>query len=63
MSETLYKLTDSNDQTYGKTQWGPGIEHAASGKGPLCTEGWLHAYTDPLLAVLLNPIHGNYKDP
>jgi len=28
----------------------------------LCSEGWIHAYEHPLLAVLHNPIHGNY-DP
>ena len=25
--ETVYKLTDANDQTYGCTQWGPGVTH------------------------------------
>ena len=57
----LYKLTNELGQTYNKTQWGEGVEHTASGRGPLCADGWLHAYTHPLLAVLLNPIHAGIK--
>lgn len=30
---------------------------------PLCSEYWLHFYTDPLLAILLNPIHANFTNP
>jgi len=56
----LYKLTDKNDQTYGDCQWGEGVTHTADGKGRLCTKHWIHAYTDPILAVLMNPIHGEY---
>jgi len=59
----LYKLTDQNGQTYGETQWGPGVTHTAPGTGELCTNGWIHAYTDPLLAVFLNPIHANFQSP
>ena len=60
---TLYKLTDANDQTHGNpqapttVQWGPNICIETSGEGDLCGPGWTHWYTDPLLAVLLNPIH------
>ena len=57
------KLTDKNDQTYNDTQWGEGVTHTASGKGELCTAGWIHYYDSPLLAVLLNPIQGNFKHP
>ena len=60
---TLYKLTDENGYTYGGCQWGKGVEHLAAGTGELCGPGWLHAYTDPLLAVLLNPIHANFRNP
>lgn len=60
VAEKLYKLTDQASQTYGGCQWGPGVEHTASGDGELCNAGWLHAYTDPLLAVLLDPIHQSY---
>ena len=59
----LYKLTDANAQTYNKTQWGEGITHEGTGEGDLCGPGWIHAYTDPLLAVLLNPIHGDFVNP
>jgi len=57
------KLTDANDRTYGGCQWGKGVEHEAPGEGDLCTAGWIHVYTHPLLAILLNPIHGNFKHP
>jgi hypothetical protein len=59
----LYKLTDSKHQTRNSTQWGENVTHEATGDGKLCGPGWLHAYTDPLLAVLLNPIHGNIGNP
>lgn len=29
----------------------------------LCCDGWLHCYSNPLLAVLFNPIHSNIKKP
>jgi hypothetical protein len=60
---TVYKLTDQNGQTYRQTQWGPGVTHTAPGAGNLCTSGWIHAYTDPVLALLLNPIHSNFDPP
>jgi len=56
-----YKLTDKNDKTYGGCQWGENIEHKVKGEGNLCTNGWIHFYKNPLLAVLLNPIHGDYN--
>ena len=55
-----YKFTDRNDKTYGGCRWGEGITHEADGNGDLCSEHWIHAYTDPLLAVVMNPIHGGY---
>ena len=60
---TVYKLTDENAQTFNATQWGENVTHTASGEGDLCGPGWLHAYSDPLLAVLLNPIHANFEHP
>jgi len=57
----LYKLTDENDQTRGGCQWGPGVCVETSGDGMLCSPAWTHWYTHPLLAVLLNPIHGGYN--
>ena len=60
----LYKLTDENWETHGHTKWGPGVTHGpTSGEGSLCGPGWLHAYTSPELALLLNPIHANFRNP
>ena len=59
----LYKLTDRDGQTWGGTQWGPGISHSGTGEGELCGPGWIHAYEHPLIAVLLNPIHANFQNP
>ena len=60
----LYKLTDENWETHGHTKWGPGVTHGpTSGEGGLCGSGWLHAYTSPELALLLNPIHANFRNP
>jgi hypothetical protein len=56
----LYKLTTRNDQTYNKCQWGPDVTVETDGTGDLCGSGFTHWYTHPLLAVLLNPIHGNF---
>ena len=65
MIAKLYKLTDSRGQTRGNTQWGEGIAHVAQGDAgqDLCSDGWIHAYESPLLAVLLNLIHANFADP
>ena len=57
------KLTDKKGQTHGGMQWGEGITHTASGEGDLCRPGWIHVYADPLLAVLLNPIHAKFTNP
>ena len=59
----LYKLTDEKMQTYNGFQWVLGETHETNGEGNLCGPGWLHAYTDPLLAILLNPIHANISNP
>ena len=60
----LYKLTTQKHTTHGNTKWGPGVTHKATGEGTkLCSGGVLHAYTSPLLAVLLNPIHADVSDP
>ena len=62
----VWKLTDAYGCTYGNPetptplQWGPGVEHTAPGNGPLCTAAWVHAYVDPFLAVLLDPVGANF---
>ncbi len=60
---TLYKLTDGDGQTWGGTQWWPGVSHSGTGKGELCGPGWIHAYEHPLIAVLMNPIHARFRTP
>ena len=60
---TLYKLTNGDGQTRNGTQWGPGVSHSGTGEGGLCGPGWIHAYEHPLVAVLLNPIHADFKNP
>jgi hypothetical protein len=64
---TLYKLTDRDGYTRrgssNEMKWEPGQTVEAQGTGGLCTDGVIHAYRDPLLAVLLNPVHADYKDP
>jgi len=59
----LFKLTDRDGKTWGGAQWGPGVSHSGTGKGELCGPGWIHAYEHPLIAVLLNPIHADFKTP
>jgi len=59
----VYKLTNQNLQTHGGYQWEPGVARETDGRGNLCGPGWLHYYHDPLLAVLLNPIHADIEGP
>lgn len=58
-----YKLTDENGVTFGGTKWGEGVMHEANGLGELCGPGWLHYYDDPVLAVMLNPLHADFGNP
>lgn len=61
---TGYKLTDQQMQTYDGSQWELGVTKRATGAGnESCTDGVLHYYSDPLLAVLLNPTHAQIKSP
>ena len=61
--EIRYKLTDGQGRSqYGDCSWGEGVQHDAPGEDWLCTSGWIHVYTHPLLAVLLNPVGARY-DP
>ncbi len=58
------KLTDQNDMTQGNTQWGVNVTHKAKrGKPELCADTVIHFYGHPLLAVLLNPLHADIKNP
>ena len=59
----LYKLTDSNGYTRNNMLWGKGVTHSAHGTPRLCSNTVIHAYTSPLLAVLLNPLHARFISP
>jgi hypothetical protein len=63
MTNIGYKLTDEKMQTYNNTQWELQEWKETSGKGELCSPGWLHYYSDPLLAAFLNPIHAKFAAP
>ena len=59
-----YKLTNKNGQTKNGTQWVPNISHSASGNGKsLCSDGWIHFYTNPFIAVFMNSEHANFSPP
>lgn len=58
-----YKLTDENMKTYGDFQWEIGKKVITSGNGTLCSNGWVHFYHCPLLAILLNPCHAAFNNP
>ena len=58
-----YKLTKQDLTTYANTKWVLNEWKETSGNGELCTGGWLHCYTSPLLSILLNPIHANITNP
>ena len=62
-SHICYKLTDSRMQTYGATQWVVGETKRTSGEGRLCGPGWLHWYDDPIVALLMNPVHAWFVTP
>src|SRR3990167_243694 len=61
---TLYKITRLDLTTYGGFQYTPKAwTPTLTGRGDICGSGWYNAYTHPGLALLLNPIHGNYSMP
>ena len=62
----LYKITDCNFMSghrYIPTKWGENVTHEVKGTGSLCTDGWIHAYTSPIHALIFNCIHANIRDP
>ena len=60
---TVYNLTGQDLTTHNGYPWTPGEWRETNGSGDLCGPGWLHHYSDPLLAVFLNPIHANIANP
>jgi len=63
MNKTMYKLTDKNMTTFGGTKWELNQWKETSGEGGLCRNGWLHCYSDPLLAIFFNSMHANITHP
>ena len=59
----LYKLPNNHGKTQNDSQWGPGVSHSGTGEGGLCGPGWIHAYEHPLIAVLMNPMQADFKNP
>lgn len=57
------KLLNQDLTSFGKCQWTVGEWKTTNGEGDLCGPGWLHSYDSVELAVLLNPIHANIRDP
>lgn len=55
----VYKWTREDLTTWGEYQYAVGRPAVALGIGNLCSGGWLHAYPDPLLAVLMKLAHVN----
>ena len=58
---TLYKLTRADFTTYNNTLWGEGVSHEALGYGELCGPGWIHAYEDATLGMMMNPVHADFN--
>jgi hypothetical protein len=59
-----YKLTDHDLRTHGGYRWEVGVERVIENQGTeLCSDRVFHFYDGPELAVLLNPIHANIKNP
>jgi len=59
----IYKLTAQDMTTYNDCHWQLGKWKKTSGKGHLCSSGWLHGYESAELAVLLNTIHADVRNP
>ena len=61
----LCKLTNKDGYTRNQTLWGENITHEATGPSnqALCSDGWIHFYEHPLIAVLMNPIQAQFDEP
>ena len=62
-----YKLVDKDGYTRkGETNeiyWLSHEEKVATGTGGLCTDGVIHYYDHPMLAILFNPFHADIQPP
>ena len=61
--DTVYKLTNQDMTTHAGCQWVVGELVETNGVGELCGPGWLHCYSDPLVALMHNPIHADIDKP
>jgi len=64
----VYKLTDRDGYTRrgkkGESKWGEGVTYEAVGGGAeLCTKDVIHYCDDLALALFMNPVHADLKDP
>ena len=64
----LFKLTTQDNKTRAgesnECVWGPNVTHKAIGDGSkLCSDGFIHAYESPLVAVFMNTIHADIENP
>ena len=62
------KLTDQDGYTRrgeeGELLWVENVTHKAAGKGTkLCSDGFIHYYDYPEIAVFMNPIHAVIQNP
>jgi hypothetical protein len=59
------KLMNPDGTTRNNTLWSDGTQHEANltEQFTLCSAGCIHFYEDELLAVLMNPAHGNFRNP
>ncbi len=63
--EIAYKLLDQElFSNNGKFQWEIGKTYTIEKPGnKMCSSEVFHCYNHPILAVLLNPLHGNIENP
>lgn len=60
MNANGYKLLHPGLKAHNGFTYTVGVAVETSGAGGLCGPGWLHYYRHPLLAVLLDPMHGGF---
>jgi len=59
-----YKLTDQELRTHNGFQWEVGKKYTIEKPGTkMCSDQVFHCYSHPVLAVILNPVHANIKNP
>jgi hypothetical protein len=62
--QKYYKLLSKEMTSYNNTKWEIGVPISIIKEGnTMCSGEVLHCYNHPLLAVFLNPIHANIKEP